>query len=109
MVAARNIDRARRRWEPAPVSPISVAVGPPALPDGPVHQLPSDDDLGRNLPQGALFARPPFCVVASSTESEPGNGVEEPSANVQTPKRRGEDSDAPTPQRPRAESRGDRG
>ena len=68
-VVPRKMDRSRRRWRRANISPISGGQGPHTMADGAELQVPSDDEMAPDLPQGSLSVRPPISLVDLSPES----------------------------------------
>ena len=68
--APRSMDRARRRWQRANLSPVSGGQGPLTIANGTVLRIPSYDAMVPDLPQGSLSVHPPIGLVDSSSESE---------------------------------------
>ena len=107
-VAPPNIDRARRKWQRANISPISEEQCPPTFAGGTAFQLPSDDEIAPHLSQGTLPLCPPLGLIDSPSEYARESEDHQPTNNARTPKRpAGEFGDSP-PQRVRSDSQGGR-
>ena len=69
-VAARNIDRIRRRGLRPHASPLSQTIGPISIEHGATLQAPSDDDVNSVARHVALFLPPPFNSADSAFETQ---------------------------------------
>ena len=104
--AARNIDRARGRWQGSQISSIPDDVGPLAPADATALQISSGGGMVPDLPPVTLFFLRLSGFVESPSESRPDSGLGRPATNVQTPQRSAEQLGAGSPQGRRTESLG---
>ena len=106
--ASRDIDRSRRSWSRSQASPIAEEPGPITLKGGTFSQVPSGDGNVPDLPSLkshlVLSLRPPVGSLEFPWTCDGSQGRGKRAPGSQTPKRMGDELDAPSPQRPRTDS-----
>ena len=103
-IAARNINKVRRRTLRSELVTDDVEKGPIALDAGAILRVPPDGEAAPGPPAGAEALYPLSGCFESSSDSDVAPGHSGPNSGSHTPRWVRGNPGAPPPQRPRADS-----